>query len=241
MNSCLAFQLWLATTQVGRKAPRPLRCMVEETVPPRPTTIHTSAPTPLENRVASPHSTWYNRIVSVVPVKASRYLIIRATLLVLGALSACVSLTQPSNPTEKAEQLAAEGKHQEAIAVYERHISDRLAVSDRPEWENPYFYLLSIGDLYLSMEQPDQALKSFQEAEKQGVSADLVSDRYRALASWYVEHQQLEKALQILKTYRERDSLLFDSMLDRVARALTEQEATQVRPKKQATGTGRGR
>ena len=97
-------------------------------------------------------------------------------------------------------------------------------MTDRPAWENPYFYLLSIGDLQLRMGQPNEALASFKGAEEHHVEESLVSDRYRSVAIWYEEHGQLDKALEVLTKYRERDSLLFDSMLDRVARKMTAQE-----------------
>jgi tetratricopeptide (TPR) repeat protein len=131
-----------------------------------------------------------------------------------------------SGPTEllEAEELSAEGKHDEAIAAYQEHIANRLEVADRPEWENPYFYLLNVGDIELSRGNVDKALVAYEEAERQKVELTLVADRYREVASWYEEHGQLEKALEILTTYREKDPLIFDSMLDRVARELTERE-----------------
>ncbi len=100
-------------------------------------------------------------------------------------------------------------------------------MGDRPAWENPYFYMLSIGDLQLRMGQPDQALTSFKTAEEHHVDASLISDRYRSIAIWYEEHGQFEKALSVLTGYRDRDSLLFDAMLDRIARRMTAQEAAQ--------------
>jgi predicted Zn-dependent protease len=107
-------------------------------------------------------------------------------------------------------------------------MEDRLAESKRPEWENPYFYLLRIGDLQLRMDQPVAALESYQQAEAQKVESSLISDRYRATANWYIEQGRLQEAFDLLQKYRERDSLLFDAMLDRVGRALTDQETVSV-------------
>jgi tetratricopeptide (TPR) repeat protein len=121
-----------------------------------------------------------------------------------------------------AEELSSEGKHDEAIAAYQEHIANRLEVADRPEWENPYFYLLNVGDIELSRGNVDKALAAYEEAEREKVDLPLVADRYRAVASWYEEHGQLQKSLEILTKYREKDPLIFDSMLDRVARELTE-------------------
>lgn len=126
-----------------------------------------------------------------------------------------------------AEALTSEGRHNEAIQAYREHISERLETSDRPEWENPYFYLLSIGDIELSRGNVDAALAAYEEAEREKVDPPLVADRYRAVASWYEEHGQLQKALDLLGKYREKDPLIFDSMLDRIARELTAHETRQ--------------
>ena len=140
--------------------------------------------------------------------------------LALVLTSGCFS----SGPTEllEAEQLTSDGKHNEAIAAYREHITNRLEVTDRPEWENPHFYLLNVGDIELTRGNIDQALAAYEEAEREKVDPPLVADRYRAVASWYEEQNQLEKALEVLEKYREKDPLIFDSMLDRVARELTE-------------------
>lgn len=139
-------------------------------------------------------------------------------------VSGCGLLSKPINSANQAEEFTQQGQYEEAIALYRAHIEDRLAVSNRAEWENPYFYLLRIGDLYLRMEQPQAALDAYREAEANKVEESLISDRYRAVAHWYIEHGQLQAAFDLLKTYRGKDSLLFDAMLDRVGRSLTSQE-----------------
>ncbi|MEY4667516.1 MAG: hypothetical protein RL518_215 [Pseudomonadota bacterium] len=146
---------------------------------------------------------------------------------VMGSLALlCAAGCFSTGPTEllEAEQLHGEGRHDEAIAAYQEHIANRLAVPDRPDWENPHFYLLNVGDIELSRGNVERALSAYEEAEREKVELPLVADRYRAVASWYEEHGQLEQALEILTKYRERDPLIFDSMLDRVARELTETE-----------------
>lgn len=152
-----------------------------------------------------------------------RYLAPRVTsCLALLLISGCFS-TGPRELLD-AEALSDEGKYDEAIAAYQEHIANRLEVADRPEWENPYFYLLNVGDIELSRGHVDKALAAYEEAEREKVDLPLVADRYRAVASWHEEHGQLEKALEILTKYRDKDPLIFDSMLDRVARELTESE-----------------
>jgi tetratricopeptide (TPR) repeat protein len=137
----------------------------------------------------------------------------------------CGLLRSSTNAAQQAEELTQQGNYEEAISLYREHIQDRLAVTNRAEWENPYFYLLRIGDLHLRMEQPQAALDAYQEAEAHDIETGLISDRYRAVANWYIAHAQLQAAFDVLKKYRERDSLLFDAMLDRVGRALTKQDS----------------
>lgn len=144
------------------------------------------------------------------------------TLLLL--VTGCLSLNTPTE-LQEAEELKGKGDYDLAITAYQEHIDERLRDGKRPEWENPYFHLLAIGDIELSRGKVDQAIANYTEAERQGVDAALISDRYRAVATWYEENNQLKNALDILTKYRDRDPLLFDSMLDRVARKLTEQEA----------------
>lgn len=144
----------------------------------------------------------------------------------------CASLSGEST-LQRAEKLASEGRHQEAISAYNEHIEDRLS-SSRPEWENPYFYLLRIGDLKLLMAQPEDALQTFAEAEQHNVDPVLISDRYRTVAHWYLEHGRTQEAFDLLNTHRNRDSLLFDALLDRVGRSLTQTEPLPKPTKKRA-------
>jgi tetratricopeptide (TPR) repeat protein len=139
-------------------------------------------------------------------------------------VSACGSWFQGSPALYRAEELSQQERYDEAIVMYREHIEDRLKERNRPEWENPHFYLLRIGDLQLRMEQPAAALESYHEAEQRGVEESLLSDRYRALAQWYSERGKLNEAFQVLKKNRGRDTLLFDAMLDRVGRELTATE-----------------
>lgn len=134
---------------------------------------------------------------------------------------------QGSENLRRADELSREGRYQEALEAYRKHMEYRLSVPDRPTWENPYFYLLLIGDEHLRQGEPTQALEQYEEAERKEIHPTLISDRYRAVARWYEEHGQLRQALDLLQRFRDRDSLLFDAMADRVARALTEQENAQ--------------
>jgi predicted Zn-dependent protease len=104
------------------------------------------------------------------------------------------------------------------------HVEDRLADKDRPEWENPYFYYLIIGDIKLRDNKVKEALASYEFAEAKKIDVQLVSDRYRYVAQWYEKQGKPDLAMEVLKKYRERDPLLFDAVLDRVAREITRKE-----------------
>lgn len=129
-----------------------------------------------------------------------------------------------SDPLQLAEEALRSGNFPQAVALYQKHMSERLAAKNRPEWENPHFYELLIGDVYLSQGDSEQALAAYERAEKNGVHNNLVSDRYRAVARWFEDKGELQRAFDILEKYRDRDLLLFDAMLDRIGRELTARE-----------------
>ena len=131
---------------------------------------------------------------------------------------------EPPSLVEQAEELTEEKEYEKAILLYEKHIQTRLAATSRPDLENPYLYLLTIGDLLLLQDKVEAALSKYEEAEKLGVSPGLISDRYRHVASYYEERGELFKAIDILNRYRDRDPLLFDGMLDRLAKEVVRSE-----------------
>jgi hypothetical protein len=154
----------------------------------------------------------------------SRFAAVHIFLITCVSWIGCTSLRNASL-VDQAEQLAQEGRYLEAIETYRKHIEERLGESARPEWENPHFYLLQIVDLQLELAHPEDALRTCSEAQQNGVELALISDRYRAIATWYENRGDLIGAFQVLKANRERDPLLFDAMLDRVGRAITASEA----------------
>lgn len=125
---------------------------------------------------------------------------------------------------QQAEEYSRQGKYSEAIEAYRSHMQERLAVKERPDWENPYFYLILIGDIQLGQAEVEQALLSYEQAEKEQVDKSLISDRFRSVASWYEKQGNLKQALEVLKKYRDRDPLLYDAILDRLAKQLVEEE-----------------
>jgi len=131
---------------------------------------------------------------------------------------------------QQAEEFLRQKKYDQAVGSYEKHMTKRLARKDRPTWENPYFYLLMIGDTHLRADQPEQALAAYSDAESRDVDSGLISDRYRSLAAWYENHGRFQEALNILSKHRNLDSLLFDSMMDRIAKDMVKFEDTGKAP-----------
>ena len=151
-------------------------------------------------------------------------------ILLLTNLSGCLLFSASPSKLQKAEELSRQKKYPEAIAVYHQHMEERLAVKDRPEWENPYFYYILIGDIELGTDKPEDALKSYMEADQKGVDAYLVADRFRSVARWYEDKGELDKAIALLLAHREKDPLLFEAMLDRLNKTKTIQEDMKSKP-----------
>ena len=151
-----------------------------------------------------------------------------AISLLLALTAGCSFASDPATRLRDAEELTRQGNYDQAIESYQAHMESRIAATDRPEWENPHFYLLLIGDVELGRGDTGKALTFYEEAEQKGVATPLISDRYRAVASWHEEHGQLKEAMELLSKYRDRDDLLFDSMLDRIAKELTRKESEEV-------------
>lgn len=141
-----------------------------------------------------------------------------------------ISSCSGSNSRVLATKYTKEKKYEEAIQEYRNHIQDRLSIADRPEWENPYIYLLDIGDIYLEQGNVDDALATYKEASEHEVKKCYIADRYRYVANWYANKGEIQAALKLLEEHREEDPLLFDLMLDRLARQLVEEEDKECKP-----------
>lgn len=150
--------------------------------------------------------------------------IILTTVLVLAAPGCGVFGSAGTDHLRLAEEYTRQGDIAGAIDRYTRHIAYRNSIEDRPEWENPHFYELMIGDLELRRNDLAAALAAYERAERAGIEPGLVSDRYRSTGSWLEQNGRLGEALTLLRRYRDRDPLLFDAMLDRIARAVTAAE-----------------
>ena len=156
-------------------------------------------------------------------LKPLQYLFCWAVLVLLAGVSGCGPASVNYHRV-KADEHVKNKNYQRAIEEYWKHIAERLAIRDRPEWENPYLYLLDIGDIHLEQGDVAEALRHYELAEEKEVKQRYVNDRYRYIARWYEQHGELEKALEHLKLYRDKDPLLFDLMLDRIAKLILERE-----------------
>lgn len=121
---------------------------------------------------------------------------------------------------QKADELSINKEYEQAIQAYQDHIKQRASIPNKPDWENPYIYLLDIGDIYLEMGMVEKALESYERAAQHDVKQGYVNDRLRYIATWYEEQGEIESAIEHLQKYREKDELLFDLMLNRLARKL---------------------
>ena len=142
------------------------------------------------------------------------------------SLSGCLFGVFSLGPShaQRAQQLRQEGKFEEAITEYRLHMELRRKDAHRPPDENPAFYELLIGDVYLDANSPLEAEESYQRASDADVHGDLVNFKFRHLGQWYESQGNLEKAIQILKKYRDRDPLMFDYDIDRLHKAMLRRE-----------------
>lgn len=119
-----------------------------------------------------------------------------------------------STHAERAEQFIEAKEYGKARVSYAKHMEKRLA-SKRPSSENPYFYLVKIGDAYLLEDRLKEAEKIYATAIKREVQPQLLGTRFRELAEiYFTKREDHKSAFRILKTYRYLDDLLFDSLLD---------------------------
>lgn len=123
---------------------------------------------------------------------------------------------------ERAEALEEKGEYLKAIEAYEKHIVDRQESGKLFVNENPYFYKLLIGDLYLKLIQPDNAEQAYVFALEKEVSKPLTTHRLKKLGTWYEEKGDFENAFLIVEKHRELDPLLFDLEIDRLHKAKVE-------------------
>ncbi len=115
---------------------------------------------------------------------------------------------------KKAESLSSVGKYLEAIQHYKKHIENRFRDSRRLPNENPRFYNLYIGDLYIKLDRPAEAEEQYALALREEVDSKLVADRVIRLSRYFVTKGRYAQAIALLRKNRELDPDAFDSEID---------------------------
>lgn len=119
-------------------------------------------------------------------------------------------------------KLREKGQFNAAIEEYEKHIKARLRDPNRLPDENPYFYYVIIGNIYLELKDPVSALTAYKKAEENSVEQDLVLDGILRIARYYEADQHYEEAIALLTQYRPLDELIVDGDIDRIHRKYIE-------------------
>jgi len=143
-------------------------------------------------------------------------------LLCFFILVGCSSI--PLSRAEGARELWEEGKFEEAVQEYELHIKERKKNPKRPESENPDFYQLFIGDIYLELSKPEQAKAAYQLAKEKEVRKSLIIDRFKRLARWWEDKKEFQKAINSLRPLSDLDPLTVDPEIDRLHRKMVGEE-----------------
>lgn len=143
-------------------------------------------------------------------------------LLLLFILISCSETTI----TKETKEQFNEKDFNKSILKLEEHITERLKVKNRAEWENPYIYYLDIGDLYLKKGNIKKATEYYLLADTKEVNKAYVNHRLRNIADFYMAEKEYNAAINHLNKYKYRDELLFGLMLDRLAREIVNSDET---------------
>jgi tetratricopeptide (TPR) repeat protein len=119
---------------------------------------------------------------------------------------------------EAAENLHEKGFNEDAIKEYQKHIEYRLTKNPDFKIENPYFYQILIGNIYLELNELDSALNAFKIAKEHQVDKALVVDGILQITKALIQGNKLEEAMKLVNDYRALDPLLFDVERDRIHR-----------------------
>lgn len=124
---------------------------------------------------------------------------------------------QAQNHLLEAESFSEAGKFEDAIKSYELHIEARLK-EDRKEWENPHFYQIRIAELYLKLNNSEEALRRIKLAEDKKVEKDLILDGIREVAEYFAVRNKVDEAIDLLDSYRSFDESYIDGLVDKIVK-----------------------
>lgn len=148
-------------------------------------------------------------------------------LIFLGSCGIIRFAKRPSH-ARLAAQYRGEKRYEEAIREYQEHIASRLGDSRREPEENPYFYLILVGDIYLEQANTARALESYLEAKSKDVEPQLIVDRIRRVGRAFHDAKKYREAIELLKKYRALDEFGFDLDIDENLKEIVKLEDQQV-------------
>lgn len=147
--------------------------------------------------------------------------------LVIILFFACQNTTL--SDVQQAMQLRQAGDKVKAIELYKAHIRERLKAKTLAPDENPYFYEIIIGDIYLEQDNVSEALSAYKSAQEHKVESTLIVDRIKQVARWHEKNQAYDEAIELLKQNRNLDELGVDFEIDRIYRKTLESDGSQVK------------
>ena len=158
----------------------------------------------------------------------SRFL---ALALILGTTSCSLFSTRNElSLARRAEQAQEAGNCEKAINLYNKHIEDRITQENKAEKENPWFYLIKIGDCQFEQNKETEALNTYLEAKSKKVYPDLIADRIMKVVDMRVKQKRYDDAINLLKDHREIDELKFDSRIDEIHKEIVVNEEFPIIP-----------
>ena len=127
------------------------------------------------------------------------------------------------------------GKVSIAVNALEEYVKQRDKEQLLPG-ENPSFYFITMGDLYLDSRDPIQAELKYEEAERRAVDKSLVADRYIRLAEFLRIEGKTGQAMEVLNRHAALNPLVFDGYRDKVARSWDMKSKVSSTPRSAHTG-----
>jgi tetratricopeptide (TPR) repeat protein len=135
-------------------------------------------------------------------------------------LTSCTVFERTPSSAVLAKEAVDKKYFLDAIELYHQHIKERLRDDNRESWENPYFYLLLIGDIYVEIGDFKSALDSYEEAKNNQVDKQLYLDRIRFIAEKLEEKGEIQSAFDLLNNHLSEDPLIINELLDKLSRKL---------------------
>lgn len=154
----------------------------------------------------------------LVWLKSRQTLLFVSSLFLLTTSIGCGIFDHEPTKANLAELALTENQYQQAIDLYLEHIDQRRKDPGKEEWENPSFYYLLIGDIYLKEKDWNNALAYYKKADNDHVDHLLFLDRMRLLGAFLEEQKQYNEALKLLTPLAKEDPVLINEILDRVSK-----------------------